>query len=81
MCRNMENFVERRNKMPVDERLLRFVLLLILGLVFVVAGIFHWPFPSIKPWWRTGKYGEFLNTVVMIIAGICIIIGAFDFYF
>ncbi len=67
--------------MHCDERLWRFVLLLILGLVFVIAGTFHWPFPSIKPWWRTGKYGEILNTVVMITMGILIVLGAFDFYF
>ncbi len=67
--------------MPCDERLRNFVLLLILGLVFVIAGIFRWPFPSIKPWWRTGKYGEILNTVVMIIMGVLIIIGAIDSYF
>ncbi len=67
--------------MHCDERLLRFVLLLMLGLVFAIAGIFRWPFPSIKPWWRTGKYGEILNTVVMVMMGILIVIGAFDFYF
>jgi len=67
--------------MPCDERLWRFILLLIFGPIFVIAGIFRWSFPSIKPWWRTCKYGETLNTVVMVMMGILIVIGAFDFYF
>ena len=65
--------------MNYNEIMLRFVLMLIIGLIFVIAGIFRWPFPSIMPWWRYTKYGEILNTICMLIIGFCIIMAAFDF--
>lgn len=67
--------------MNCNERTLKVYLLLIFGIICIIAGIFKWPFPSIMPWWRKTKYGEILNTIVMILFGIWIVIGAIDFLF
>ncbi len=47
--------------------MLKFTLLLIFGIIFIIAGIFKWPIPPIKSWVRNTKHGEILNTITMII--------------
>ena len=58
--------------MSNTEIVLRFVGMMIFGAVFVLAGIFHWKFPSIHWYLRETEYGEIINTIAMIILGICI---------
>ena len=70
----MSNFVERmgRGYMSSIEMVLKFLALLIIGVLFLLAGIFKWRFPSIYWFLRETEYGEIINTVVMIILGICV---------
>ena len=85
MCRNinMSNFVERmgRGYMSSIETALEFLALLIIGVLFLLAGIFKWRFPSIYWFLRETEYGEIINTVVMIMLGICVFGAAFDVLF
>ena len=80
---NMSNFVERmgRGYMSSIETVLKFLALLIIGVLFILAGIFKWRFPSIYWFLRETEYGEIINTVVMIILGICVFGAAFDVLF
>ena len=50
--------------------IIRFICLS-LGVLFIIAGIKGWKFPTIK--YRNTEYGEILNTIVMILAGIYLI--------
>ena len=79
----MSNFVERmgRGYMSSIETVLKFLALLIIGVLFILAGIFKWRFPSIYWFLRETEYGEIINTVVMIILGICVFGAAFDVLF
>ena len=61
--------------------LLKFLALLIIGVIFLIAGIFKWRFPSIYWYLREIEYGEIINTAVMIILGICVFGAAFDVLF
>ena len=85
MCRNMDmsKDVERmaRGYMSSIETVLKFFALLIIGVLFLLAGIFKWRFPSIYWFLRETEYGEIINTVVMIILGICVFGAAFDVLF
>ena len=85
MCRNinMSNFVERmgRGYMSSIETALEFLALLIIGVLFLLAGIFKLRFPSIYWFLRETEYGEIINTVVMIMLGICVFGAAFDVLF
>ena len=80
---NMSNFVERmgRGYMSSIETALEFLALLIIGVLFLLAGIFKWRFPSIYWFLRETEYGEIINTVVMIMLGICVFGAAFDVLF
>ena len=79
----MSNFVERmsRGYMSNIETTLKFLALLIIGVLFLLAGIFKWKFPSIYWYLRETEYGEIINTAVMIILGICVFGAAFDVLF
>ena len=79
----MSNFVERmgRGYMSSIETALEFLALLIIGVLFLLAGIFKWRFPSIYWFLRETEYGEIINTVVMIMLGICVFGAAFDVLF
>ena len=79
----MSKNVERmgRGNMSSIETVLKFLALLIIGVLFVLAGIFKWRFPSIYWFFRETEYGEIINTVVMIILGICVFGAAFDVLF
>lgn len=79
----MSNIVERmgREYMSSIETVLKFLALLIIGVLFLLAGIFKWRFPSIYWFLRETEYGEIINTVVMIILGICVFGAAFDVLF
>ena len=79
----MSNFVERmgRGYMSSIETVLKFLALLIIGVLFLLAGIFKWRFPSIYWFLRETEYGEIINTVVIIILGICVFGAAFDVLF
>ncbi len=57
----------------------RFLILFVLGIIFILAGIFRWNFPTIKLWIRRMKYGEILNSIAMIVLGICTLMAAFSF--
>jgi len=57
----------------------RFLILFIFGIIFILAGIFRWNFPTIQLWIRRMEYGEILNTITMIVLGICILMAAFSF--
>ena len=51
------------------------VIILILGIIFILAGIFKWKIPTIYWFLRESKYGEIFNNFVMLCIGIiCIII-------
>ena len=63
------------------EIVLKFLALLIIGVLFLLAGIFKWRFPSIYWFLRETEYGEIINTVVMIILGSCVFGAAFDVLF
>ena len=63
------------------ETTLKFLVLLIIGVLFLLAGIFKWRFPSIYWFLRETEYGEIINTVVMIMLGICVFGAAFDVLF
>ncbi len=63
------------------ETALEFLALLIIGVLFLLAGIFKWRFPSIYWFLRETEYGEIINTVVLIILGICVFGAAFDVLF
>ena len=80
---DMSNTVERmgRGYMSSIETVLKFLALLIIGVLFLLAGIFKWRFPSIYWFFRETEYGEIINTVVMIILGICVFGAAFDALF
>ncbi|MBQ4518688.1 MAG: hypothetical protein II997_08915 [Clostridia bacterium] len=67
--------------MNPDASLLKFIFFLTLGIIFIIAGIFKWSFPSIKPWWRATKYGELLNTIGMVLFGVWIVSLAMDYFF
>ena len=79
----MSNIVERmgREYMSSIETVLKFLALLIIGVLFLLAGIFKWRFPSIYWFLRETEYGEIINTVVMIILGICVFGAGFDVLF
>ena len=79
----MSNVVERmgRGYMSSIETTLEFLALLIIGVLFLLAGIFKWRFPSIYWFLRETEYGEIINTVVLIILGICVFGAAFDVLF
>ena len=79
----MSNIVERmgREYMSSIETVLKFFALLIIGVLFLLAGIFKWRFPSIYWFLRETEYGEIINTVVLIILGICVFGAAFDVLF
>ena len=85
MCRNvkMSNIDERmgREYMSSIETVLKFLALLIIGVLFLLAGIFKWRFPSIYWFLREKEYGEIINTAVMIILGICVFGAASDVLF
>ena len=85
MPRNMDmsKDVERmgRGYMSSIETALEFLALLIIGVLFLLAGIFKWRFPSIYWFLRETEYGEIINTVVLIILGICVFGAAFDVLF
>ena len=76
---SMSNFVERmgRGYMSSIETALEFLALLIIGVLFLLAGILKWRFPSIYWYLRETEYGEIINTAVMIILGICVFGAAF----
>ena len=80
---DMSNFVERmsRGYMSNIETTLKFLALLIIGVLFLLAGIFKRRFPSIYWFLRETEYGEIINTVVMILLGICVFGAAFDVLF
>jgi uncharacterized membrane protein YidH (DUF202 family) len=63
------------------ETVIRFLVLLIIGIIFMLAGIFKWKFPSIYWFLREKEYGEMLNTIAMILLGICAFCAAFDVVF
>lgn len=63
------------------ETVLEFLALLIIGIIFLIAGIFKWKIPSIYWFIRKTEYGEIINTAVMIILGICVFGAAFDVLF
>lgn len=63
------------------ETVLKFLALLIIGVLLILAGIFKWRFPSIYWFLRETEYGEIINTVVMIILGICVFGAALDVLF
>ncbi len=63
------------------ETVLKFLALLIIGVIFLLAGIFKWKIPSIYWFLRETEYGEIINTAVMIILGICVFGAAFDVLF
>ena len=63
------------------ETVIRFLLLLIIGIIFILAGIFKWKFPTIYWFLREKEFGEILNTVAMIAFGICVLGAAFDVLF
>lgn len=43
--------------------------LLVIGLICIFAGIFHWPFPSVLLIYRDTKWGEKINTFIMVLIG------------
>lgn len=59
------------------ETVLKFLAILVIGVLFLIAGVFKWKFPSIYWFLREKEYGEILNTVVMIVLGLCIFCAAF----
>ena len=63
------------------EIIIKFLALLIIGIVFILAGIFKWKFPTIYWFLREKEYGEILNTAAMIVLGICAFGAAFDLLF
>ena len=63
------------------ETVLKFLALLIIGVLFILAGIFKWKFPSIYWFLRETEYGEIINAAAMIILGICVLGAAFDVLF
>jgi len=60
---------------------IKFLTLLIIGIVFILAGVFKWKFPSIYWFLRETEYGEIINTIVMMLLGICVFGAAFDVLF
>lgn len=76
---NCRFFAKDEKYMNTIEILLKFLVLLLLGIVFILAGIFGWKYPSIYWFLKETRYGGLLNTIIMIIAGICILIAAFNF--
>ena len=63
------------------EMVISFLVLLIIGIIFILAGIFKWKFPTIYWFLREKEYGEILNTSAMIVLGICALGAAFDVLF
>ena len=59
----------------------RFFTCIIIGILFMCAGIFHWKFPTIRWTWRETKYGEEINTIAMIIWGISLIALTINAFF
>lgn len=59
------------------ETVLKFLALLVIGVLFLIAGVFKWKFPSIYWFLREKEYGEILNTAVMTVLGLCIFCAAF----
>ena len=57
---------------------IKFLVLLTIGVLFLLAGIFKWKFPSIYWFLKKTEYGEIINMVTMIILGICIFCVVFD---
>ena len=60
---------------------IKFLALLIIGIVFILAGVFKWKFPSIYWFLRETEYGEIINTIVVMLLGICAFGAAFDVLF
>ena len=63
-------------------KILSCIVILVFGIVFILAGINGWKFPSIYWYIRETKFGEVLNSVIMVFFGlilicvtICIYIG------
>lgn len=54
--------------------LVKGLIMLISGIIFIFAGIYGWKFPTIQWYWRQRKYGEDLNSIIMIMSGVIIII-------
>jgi len=67
--------------MSIIEITIKFLTLLIIGIVFILAGVFKWKFPSIYWFLRETEYGEIINTIVMMLLGICVFGAAFDVLF
>ena len=54
------------------------IILLIFSLLFVLAGINNWKYPSIFWYLRETQFGEFLNRIVMVIIGILLLVICFS---
>lgn len=63
------------------ELAIRFLMLLMIGIIFMLAGIFKWKIPSIHWFLREQENGETINMVAMLILGICLFGAAFDVLF
>ena len=53
-------------------------ILLIFSLLFILAGINNWKYPSISWYLRETQFGEFLNRIVMVITGIILLVILFS---
>lgn len=61
--------------------IMSFFVIFTLGVIFIIAGIKGWEFPGVYIYIRSDEYGEIINMVVMVGAGICVIIGSFYLFF
>ena len=67
--------------MSIIETGIKFLALLLFGIIFILSGIFGWKFPSIYWFIRETEYGEIINTIAMVGLGICFFGAAFDVLF
>lgn len=51
-----------------------YFIITIFGIILILAGIFHWPVPTINWSIRKTKYGEEINSFVMIFMGILLFV-------
>ncbi len=59
----------------------KFLIVFVLGITYICSGIFSWKFPPGVSWsWRDTEYGETLNMIVCVVAGILLIRASFVFF-